>query len=131
MVATLKGINILNTNLLSSLFKVSIYVHVLVRFVITFSRSATYQLHDLLLDCRWPYSCEKFILDPFTGKKKRNQGLQKCCKCWACWGGFFLLDFDFQTWFQVLVSFCNEKLKGINLLAPCHLISILCHLAPG
>ena len=29
-------------------------------------------------------------------------------------GWFFLLCINFRIWFQVLVSFCNEKLKEIN-----------------
>ena len=45
-------------------------------------------------------------------------------------GWFFLLCIDFWTWFQVLVSFCNEKLKEINPLAPCCFISVLQFSAP-
>ena len=53
----LKEISILNINLLLS----SIYVHVLVGLVITFSRSSTYQFYLLLSDCRWPYSPGKIV----------------------------------------------------------------------
>ena len=40
--------SVLNTKLLSN----SIYVHVLVKFVVTFSRSGTYHYCCCMLDCR-------------------------------------------------------------------------------
>ena len=66
VVTTLKENSVINTKLLSN----SIYVHVLVTFFVTFSRSGTYQYCYWMLDCRWPYSPEKFVLDPFQEKEK-------------------------------------------------------------
>ena len=40
-------------------------------------------------------------------------------------GVVFLLCIDFHAWLQVPVFFCNEKLKEINLLAPCCFITVL------
>ena len=84
VVATLKENSVLNSKLLSN----SIYVHVLVTFVITFSRSGTYQYCYCMLDCRWPYSPEKLFFDPFPGKRKGIRVYRGCCKCWMCVGGF-------------------------------------------
>ena len=64
MVATLKENSVLNTKLLLS----SIYVHVLVKFVVTFSMSSTYQYCCRMLDCRQSYSPEKINL--FWEKEK-------------------------------------------------------------
>ena len=64
VVATLKEISILNTNLLLS----SIYVHVLVGFVVTFSRSGTYQFYLFVVR---PYSPEKILSwTHLLGKRK-------------------------------------------------------------
>ena len=84
VVTTLKENIILNTKLLSR----SIYVHVLVTFVVTFSRSNAYRYCYCMLDCRWPYSPEKIGLNPFPGKRKGIRVYRGCCKCWMCLGGF-------------------------------------------
>ena len=67
MVTALKENSVLHTNLLSDL----IYVHVLVTFVVTFSRSGAHQYCYCMLDCRRPYSPRKINLGPVSGKKKR------------------------------------------------------------
>ena len=66
VVAALKENSVLSNKLLSK----SLYVHVLVTFVITFGRSGAYQYCHCVLDCRRSYSPEKLILDPFPGKRK-------------------------------------------------------------
>ena len=67
MFAALKENSVFHTNLLSDL----IYVHVLVTFIVTFSRSSAHQYYYCMLDCRRPYSPKKFYLGPVSGKKKR------------------------------------------------------------
>ena len=67
MVTALKENSVLHTNLLSDL----IYVHVLVIFTVTFSRSGAHQYCYCMLDCRRPYSPRKIYLGPISGKKKR------------------------------------------------------------
>ena len=67
MVAALKENSVLSNKLLSK----SLYVHVLVTFVVTFGRSGAYQYCHCMLDCRRPYSPEKLILDPFFGEKEK------------------------------------------------------------
>ena len=66
--------SVLSNKLLSE----SLYVHVLVTFVVIFGRSGAYQYCYCMLDCRRPYSTEKFILDPFPGKRKG-----KGQNCWS------------------------------------------------
>ena len=67
MVATLKENSVLSNKLLSK----SLYVHLLVTFVVTFGRSGAYQYCYCMLDCRRPYIPEKLILDLFfSGKAK-------------------------------------------------------------
>ena len=73
----------------------------------------------------------KNYLGPIYWEQEKVSGFTEMLQTLDMLRWFFLLDIDFKTWFQLLVSFCNEKLKGINLLAPCHLISVLCLFAPG
>ena len=68
MVAALKENSVLTNKLLSK----SLYVHVLVTFVVTFGRSGAYQYCHCMLDCRRPYSPEKLIWDPFIFWKKEK-----------------------------------------------------------
>ena len=74
MGAALKENSVLSNKLLSK----SLYVHVLVTFLITFGRSSAYQYYHCMLDCRRPYSPEQLMLDPFPGKKKG-----KGQNCWS------------------------------------------------
>ena len=74
VVTALKENSVLSNKLLSK----SLYVHVLVTFVVIFGRSGAYQCCHCMLDCRRPYSPEKFILDPFPGKRKG-----KGQNCWS------------------------------------------------
>ena len=67
VVAALKENSVLSNKLLSK----SLYVHVLVTFIVTFGRSGAYQYCHWMLDCKRPYSPEKLILDPFFWEKKR------------------------------------------------------------
>ena len=67
MVAALKENSVLHTNLLSDL----IYVHVLVAFIVTFSRSGAHQYCYCMLDCRRPYSPRKIYLGPFFQEKEK------------------------------------------------------------
>ena len=60
VVADLKENSVLSNKLLSK----SLYVHVLVAFVITFGRSGAYQYCYCMLDCRRPYSPRKINLGP-------------------------------------------------------------------
>ena len=68
VVTALKENSVLSNKLLSK----SLYVHVLVTFVITFGRSGAYQYCYCMLDCRRPYSPEKLILDPFFFQEKEK-----------------------------------------------------------
>ena len=67
-----------NSVLSNKLLSKSLYVHVLVTFIITFGRSGAYQYCHWMLDFRSPYSPEKLILDPFLGKRKG-----KGQNCWS------------------------------------------------
>ena len=67
VVTHLKENSVLNNNLLSDL----IYVHVLVIFVVTFSRSGAYQYCFWKLDCRRPYSPRKINLGPIFWEKEK------------------------------------------------------------
>ena len=67
VVTALKENSVLSNKLLSK----SLYVHVLVTFMVTFGRSVAYQYCYCMLDCRRPYSPEKLILDPFFQEKEK------------------------------------------------------------
>ena len=67
VVAALKKNSVLNNKLLSK----SLYVHVLVTFVVTFGRSGAYQYCCWKLDCRRPYSLRKINLGLVFREKEK------------------------------------------------------------
>ena len=67
VVTVLKENSVFDTNLVSDLA----YVHVLVTFVVTFSRSGAHQYCYCMLDCRRPYSPRKINLGPIFWEKEK------------------------------------------------------------
>ena len=67
VVTTLKENSVLNSRKLSN----SIYVLVLVTFIITFSRFGAHQYCCCMLDCRRPYIPRKINLGPVFREKEK------------------------------------------------------------
>ena len=109
-----------NSVLSNKLLSKSLYVHVLVTFVVTFGRSGAYQHCYCMVDCRRPYSPEKLILDPFPGKRK-GKGKGQNCWSWPFW--FTLLYFNLvvksKTWCTFVVGILRRFICNLGCVCIC------------